>query len=128
MPAELIKSFIADAAIRSNRIVAFHPSRQAAIEAASAVAALIGVSTSVGAIAGGPVDVVQQGPTDVLAGGTLARGAFVTSDDQGRAVAIPARGAQAVTVAVIGQVMATAVEGDIVPIMVAPSLVYVPAS
>lgn len=128
MPAEYIKSFVADAAIRGNRIVAFHASKQAAIEGASNTAVLIGVSTSTGAPAGGVVDVVQAGPTEVVAGGNLSRGAYVTSDSQGRAVALPAPGAEAVTVSVIGQVQVPAVEGDIVLINVAPSLLYIAAS
>lgn len=128
MSRELIKSFVADAAIRGNRIVAFHATKQAAIEGASNVAALIGVSTSTGAGAGGVVDAVQQGEAEVEAGGNLVRGNFVTSDGQGRAVALPAPSGAAVTVRVIGQVQASAVEGDIVPIVVSPGLVFIPAS
>ena len=128
MPAEYIKPFVAGAAIRGNRIVAFHSSKQTAIEGASNSAALIGVSTSTGAAPGGVVDVVQAGPAEVVAGGILARGALVTSDDQGRAVALPAPGASAVTVKTIGQVQSAAVENDIVPINVVPGLVYIPAT
>ncbi|MFZ5739640.1 MAG: DUF2190 domain-containing protein [Pseudomonadota bacterium] len=128
MPAEYIKSFVADAAVRGYRIVAFHASKQAAIEGASNTAVLIGVSTSTGASARGPLDVVQVGPAEVVVGGNLSRGAFVTSDSQGRAVALPAPGAEAVTVSVIGQVQVAAVEGDIAPINVAPFLLYIPAS
>lgn len=128
MPAEYIKTFVADAAVRGNRIIAFHASKQAAIEGASNTAVLIGVSTSTGASAGREVDIVQAGPAEVVAGGNLIRGAQVTSDDQGRAVALPAPGAVAVTVKTIGQVQAAAVEGDIVSINVVPGLVYIPAS
>ena len=128
MSADLIKSFIADAAIRGFRIVAFHASKHAVIEGASNTSALIGVSTSTGGKAGSVVDVVQSGLGEVVLGGNVARGALVTSDDQGRAVALPAPAAAAKTVRTIGAVQASGVEGDIVPILLAPSAVYVPAS
>ncbi|MBB5046785.1 hypothetical protein HNR60_001533 [Rhodopseudomonas rhenobacensis] len=128
MSCELIKGFVADAAIRGNRIVAFHATKQAVIEGASNVAPLTGVSTSTGAKAGGVVDAVQLGLTEVVAGGVLARGAQVTSDVEGRAVALPAPAAAAVTVRTIGQVQAAAVEGDIVPIVVSAGSVFIPAS
>ncbi|MBK5957399.1 hypothetical protein CCR97_04140 [Rhodoplanes elegans] len=128
MTEPLIKSFTADAAIRGNRLVAFHASKHAAIEAASNTAVGLGVSTSTGAKAAGQVDVIQLGLAEVVAGGNLTRGARVTSDDQGRAVVVPAPAVAAATVTVFGIVQAAAVEGDIVPILVAPSAVYVPAS
>lgn len=128
MTEPLIRSFVADADIRGNRIAAFHASKQAAIEAASNVAVVLGVTTSPGAKAAGIVDVIQLGRAEVVAGGNLSRGARVTSDAEGRAVAIPAPGAAAVTVTVVGVVQTPAAEGDIVEIVVAPSAVYVPAS
>ncbi|NEW96924.1 DUF2190 domain-containing protein [Rhodopseudomonas sp. BR0G17] len=128
MSAELIKSFVADAAIRGYRICAFHASKQAAIEGASNTAALIGVSTSTGAKAAGVVDIIQSGLGEVTLGGNVGRGALVTSDDQGRAVVVPAPAVAAKTVRTIGQVQASGVEGDIVPIVLAPGAVYVPAS
>lgn len=123
-----IKALTADAAIRGNRIVAFHASKQAAIEGASNTAALIGIATLPGAAVGGVVDVVQHGPAEVVLGGNLDRGALVTSDDQGRAVALPAPAAAAKTVRTIGQIQLSGVEGDIVPIIVSAGAVYVPAS
>jgi hypothetical protein len=128
MSEPLIKSFVADAAIRGNRIVAFHATKQAGVEAAAATAVMLGVSSAPGAKAGGVVDVTQLGLAEVVAGGNLARGARVTSDAEGRAVAVPAPAAQAVTVSVVGNVQAAAAEGDVVEIVVAPSAVYVPAS
>ncbi|PZA12460.1 DUF2190 domain-containing protein [Rhodopseudomonas palustris] len=128
MSRELIKSFVADAAIRGYRIAAFHATKQAVVEAASNVAAVIGISTSTGAKAGGVVDVVQQGLAEVVAGGVLARGAEVTSDAEGRAVALPAPSGTAKTVRTIGQVQAAAVEGDVVPIVVSAGSVFIPAS
>jgi hypothetical protein len=128
MAEPLIRSFLANADIRGHRIVAFHATKQAATEAASNTAALLGVSTSPGASAGAMVDVVPLGLSEVVAGGNLVRGARVTSDAEGRAVAVPAPGAQAVTVSVVGIVQAAAAEGDIVEIVVAPSAIYVPAS
>lgn len=128
MAEPLIRSFVANADIRGNRIAAFHATKQAAVEASANTAALLGVSTSPGASAGAMVDVVQLGLAEVVAGGNLARGVRVTSDAEGRAVAVPAPGAQAATVSVVGTVQAAAAEGDIVEIVVAPSAVYVPAS
>lgn len=128
MSEPLIRSFVTAAAVRGNRIVAFHASQQAAIEAPSNVASMLGVSTSPGAPSGGIADVVQLGRAEVVAGGNLARGARVTSDAEGRAVVVPVPGAAAVTVSVIGIVQAPAAEGDIVEIVVAPSAVYVPAA
>ncbi|KPF98814.1 hypothetical protein IP86_10830 [Rhodopseudomonas sp. AAP120] len=123
-----IKAHTADAAIRGNRIVAFHASKQAAIEGASNTAALIGVSTLPGAPKDGVVDVVQSGPAEVVLGGNVDRGAQVTSDDQGRAVALPAPAVAAKTVRTIGQVQTSGVEGDIVPIIVSAGALYIPAS
>lgn len=123
-----IKAHTAAAAIRGNRIVAFHASKQAAIEGASNTAALIGVATLPGAADGGVVDVVQHGLTEVVLGGNVDRGALVTSDDQGRAVALPAPAVAAKTVRTIGQIQLSGVEGDIVPIIVSAGAVYVPAS
>ena len=128
MTEPLIKSFVADAAIRGNRIVTFHATKQAAIEAASNAAPILGVSTSPGAKAAGMVDVVQLGLAEVVLGGAVDRGSQVTSDAEGRAVALPAPAATAKTVRTVGQVQASGVEGDIVPIVVAAGAVYVPAS
>lgn len=78
----------------------------------------IGVADSMGAAAGGMLDVVQAGWGEVRAGGPVAFGDPLTSDAQGRAIkAVPAAG---VVVRTIGFAMADADANDIIAVHVVP--------
>lgn len=80
---------------------------------------LVGVFQHTTLAAGEEVRLMLGGVSRVKLGGTVARGALVTSDANGKAVAI---GAVAGTnYAVIGRAMASGVADDIVPVLLAPS-------
>ena len=64
---------LAPASLKSNR-------RQAATEP------LIGVTTQIGSESNGRVDVIFSGITEVIAGGTIAKGAVLTSDGSGNVI------------------------------------------
>lgn len=114
----LVSNYTAGGTVRARRIVVFDTTDGVVVEAGSATASSIGVSTEVEALAGEPCDVIRFGAADVVFGGTVVRGALVTSDAQGRAVtASPAAG---VNNRVIGIADVSAVVGDIGPILVSP--------
>lgn len=77
---------------------------------------LIGVFQHKTTAAGEEVRVMLSGITNVVLGGTVARGAFVTSDANGKAVAIGAVGGTNYNV--IGKVLASGVANDIVPMLI----------
>lgn len=120
MTPVLTKSLRAPAAIAGNVIVAAS-SGQAATTASSATSPSIGVSDSMGAGAGGIVDIVQVGWGEVRAGGNIVFGDPLTADAQGRAVkAVAAAGT---VVRIVGFAMSDAALGDIIPINVVPSVI-----
>lgn len=80
---------------------------------------LVGVFQHTTTAAGQEVRVMLSGISRVKLGGTVTRGGLLTSDANGKAVAI---GAVAGTnYAVIGRAMASGVADDIIPILIAPS-------
>jgi hypothetical protein len=122
---QLIKPLKATAAISNNLIVKFGAANDTVSQAAAASDLLIGVTTEVGITAaeitaGTYTDVVLEGITEVLAGGTIARGAKITSDANGKAIAAaPAAGTNA---QVIGIALNSAVSGDIFPMLISHSV------
>ena len=114
----LNKGGTAEAAIAAYRIVKPGTADGNYLQAAAATDALNGVCESVGPAVGERLDVIKVGIADVEFGGTVARGAPVTSDANGKAVlAAPAAGSN---VRVIGFAEVSAVAGDIAPILVSP--------
>lgn len=112
------KNYTAEAAIAPYRIVKPGAADGGVLQAAAAGDSLMGVCESVGPAAGERCDIVKVGLADVEFGGTVARGAPVTSDANGKAVAAaPAAGAN---VRVIGFAEVSAVAGDIAAILVSP--------
>lgn len=107
----LIKTFVAGAAVTKHRIVKFGSSDDAVIQGAAATDALIGVSTEVDSASGERVDVIMNGVANVEFGGTITRGAPVTSDANGKAVA--AAPASGVNNRIIGFAGVSGVSGDI---------------
>lgn len=121
----LIKSFVAAAAITGMRIV---KAGSGAVATATAVTdKLLGVSERMGAAEGGMCDVVQSGWAPVAYGGNVAFGDFLTTDDEGRAVAVPALAAGD-TVQVVGKAMVAGAEGDIGNVLVSPFVLIAPAA
>lgn len=116
MPAnKLIKTYTAGAAIPAKTLVKFSADRTV-VPAAAATDAIIGVSTEVAAASGDPVDIIREGLAEVIANGAITRGAYVTSDAGGLAVAAaPGTGTTAQT---IGICEVTAAAGDMIDIMV----------
>ncbi|ALL14268.1 capsid cement protein [Caulobacter henricii] len=112
MQPGLTKTFIAAAAITKRRIVKFDAVDGQVLTAAAANDSLLGVSDmSADVTSGSRVEVRLNGVAEVEAGGTIARGAPVTSDATGRAVAAaPAAG---VNNRIIGIAMASYVVGDV---------------
>jgi hypothetical protein len=112
----LQKTLIAGGAVAKNRIVKFGSSDTAAVQAAAATDLLVGVSDNLGADAGEPFDVIVDGIALVEYGGNVTRGALLTADSDGKAVA--AAPAAAATARVIGVAMVSGVAGDIGSVLV----------
>ena len=81
-----IKSYRADAAVGKHRIVKAGAADGSIAQAAAATDALMGVADSLGGTTGQIMDVVAGGYATVVYGGTVTRGAALTSDASGRAI------------------------------------------
>lgn len=115
----LARAMVAGAAIAANRIVKFDAIDGQVLQAAAAADLSVGVveGPTVGVASGERCDVVLSGVAEVTLGGTVARGALVTSDATGRAVTA------ASTNRAIGMAMVSGVIGDVVEVRIAPSVV-----
>ncbi len=115
----LVKNFNAEAAVPERRIVKFGAANRDILIAAAVGDFLIGVCVQPGgALLGERVDVQMSGIAEVEFGGTVARGAQVTTDATGLAVlAAPATG---VNNRVIGFAMETYASGDHGLVFLAP--------
>ncbi|CAD5107230.1 capsid cement protein [Zestomonas carbonaria] len=115
----------AGGAIASRRILVHGSSDGAAVQATGGTALLIGVSTDIPTDNGQPVDVIRTGLAPVEYGGTIARGAPLTADSQGRAVAatLPV----VANTYIIGFAEVEGSEGDIGSAFIAPAVLAVPA-
>lgn len=116
----LIKSYVAGAAVRARRFAVFGGADTDMIEATGAAGLIVGVFEKVDASQGDLADVVHSGITELVLGGNVTRGAALTSDANGAAVAAaPAAGANA---RVGAFALASGVAGDIIPALVQPCL------
>jgi hypothetical protein len=114
-----VRSFVAEAAINANRIVTFGASDDNVVQASAVTSQMIGVVEGVAPALGERCDVVMTGIADVQIGGTVTRGAYLTSNATGQGVAAaPAAGTNN---NVIGMALQSGVSGDIIPVLVAPS-------
>ena len=115
-----VKTFIAAAALSHRMIVVFTGNDGEVNAAASATGKIAGiVDQPGGAKTGERVDVVLFGPAEVVAGGTIAAGDFITADANGKAIAAaPATGVNNV---VAGRTLTKAVEDDIVKAFINPA-------
>ncbi|MBI5885304.1 MAG: DUF2190 family protein [Deltaproteobacteria bacterium] len=83
-------------------------------QATASTEELVGVFQHTTTAVGEEVRVMLDGISRVVLGGTVARGNYLTSDANGKAVtAAPAAGVNA---CVIGQALASGVAGDIIPV------------
>jgi hypothetical protein len=107
----LTTAFLATAAILGNRIVKYGANDGEAVQATANNEAFAGISDRVGADVGDTIDVKQAGFSPVEYGGAVTRGAYLTSDAQGRAIAAaPGAGAN---MDVVGRATVSGVLGDI---------------
>jgi len=115
----LTKSFQAEGTINPFRIVKVGAADYGALQAAAVSDKFLGISTEVDTASGERLDVVHERIADLKLGGTVARGDFLTTDASGQGVtAAPAGGTNN---QVIGRALTSGVNGDIIPVMVAPS-------
>lgn len=120
-----ISNYVAGGAVAARRIVKFGSADTSIVQGAAATDLLVGVSTDLPSASGGRVDVIHSGEAEVTFGGSITRGAKVTSDANGKAVAAaPAAGAKAQT---IGIALVSGADGDIGRIRVIPGQVTEPA-
>lgn len=107
----LIKTLLAGAAIEPRRIVKFGADDAHAIQSAAITDGHIGVTELGAEAAEDVVTFATEGLAIVEYGGTVTRGALLTSDSVGRAIAAaPAAGANA---RIIGVAMISGVLGDL---------------
>jgi len=104
---DLIKSYIAEAAITPYRIVKFGSADSNVVPASASADALLGICGQVGGDLGKRVDIVLDDIAEVEFGGSITRGDWLTSDANGKAIPAAA-GAN-----VIGRAMVSGVVGDI---------------
>lgn len=110
----------AGAAVDEFRAVKIGAADSTVIEAVDAAAAIVGVS-EFAAEAGAEVTVQVNGVARVKAGGVIARGSFVTATTDGVVVAAaPATGANA---HVLGIALATAADGDEIPVLLSQGVI-----
>lgn len=119
----LINAFEAEAAIGAYHIVKPGTSYGQAILAAANSDTLIGVKDALAADLGDNCDIVMQGIGEVILGGTVARGEFVTADASGHGVKLTDAMLESGACNSIGICMKAGVSGDIVPIFILPQKV-----
>lgn len=119
--ATLIKNFKAEAAIPKYRIVKHGAADDQVLLGAAATDAIFGITTDIDAAINERCDVILDGQADVEYGGTITRGALLTSDASGRAVAAaPAAGSNN---RIVGIAMVSGVLGDIGSVSLSPGSV-----
>ena len=106
----------AGGAVASHRIVKYGDADGKVVQSAAAEDAHVGVSGRASTASGGRVEIARAGIADVQYGGNVARGALLTADADGKAVAA-ADGNR-----VIGIAEVSGVAGDIGQVLLAPGL------
>ena len=113
----LIENFDAEAAVAPYRVVTPGTADHAVVQGSAATDVLIGVTDRLGADAAGDrIDVITAGVAMVEYGGTITRGARLTSDANGAVVAATT-GQQSIGIARV-----SGVSGDIGSVQIAPCL------
>jgi hypothetical protein len=106
-------NFVAGGAIGANRIVKFGSGDTTVLQATAATESLLGVTTEIAALITERCDVILSGVAEVEYGGVVTRGARLTADADGKAVAASAGNR------VIGIAMVSGVSGDIGSVLLA---------
>ncbi|MFT4162851.1 hypothetical protein [Shinella sp.] len=120
----LIKSFRAGAAAIAGYLIVKSVGGHAELATAS-TDPLIGAAGSLGAPAGGMVDVTEAGWSEVRAGGNISDGDPLTANNLGKAIkAVPVAGS---VVRIIGFARSDASDDDVIPYLVAPGVIATPA-
>lgn len=115
---ETVRNYTSGAAIAARRIVKFDSTDGVVIQAAAATDAMVGVSDLGCTASGDRLDIIRSGLVPVEYGGTITRGALLTADSNGKAVAAaPSAGAN---VRVIGIAEVSGVSGDVGLVMLEP--------
>ncbi len=133
----LVKTFLADGAIAARRIVKAGSAAGEVAQATAVTEALIGVCVQPGGAAdGGRCDICLSGVAEVDYGGNVAVGDFLTSDADGKAVAVTrhthtentagsytqnAATAAAAARRSIGMAMVAGVSGDVGSVLLIPT-------
>jgi hypothetical protein len=116
---DLAKTYNAEANIPPYTIVKFGANDFGVAPAAASTDQMVGVSTALNVLSGNPVDVYHEDIAYVKLGGTVARGAYVTSDVNGNGVAAaPGAGVNA---NVIGIARQSGVIGDVIEVLISVS-------
>lgn len=125
MTTPLIKSYRSAAEVAGRRIVAFTGTGSDVAAATSGTAQTFGVSTPLGAGAGGMLDVVLSGIGEVQLGGAVDAGDPLTADADGKGVvAGPVAGS---VIRYVAFALSDGVENDIIPVLVVPGIINTPA-
>lgn len=114
----LTKNYIAEGVVNGGRIVKAGSADGKAAQAAAVSDKVIGVSDyAVGPFADGErMDVYHEGIADLVLGGNVAYGDFLTSNASGQGVAAaPAAGTNN---QIIGKALASGVSGDVIPVLI----------
>jgi hypothetical protein len=112
----LTKSFKAGGTIAARTLVKFGADDQTVVAAAAVGDLILGVTTDLPVVAGETVDVILVGIGEAIAGGTITRGALLTSNATGQVVAAaPAAGANN---RIAGVAIASAAANDIIAVLI----------
>jgi hypothetical protein len=116
----LIRNFLAEAAVNAFRIVKAGAADGQVLQAAAVGDKSIGVSTDIAAAINERCDVIMDGIADVTYGGAVTRGDLLTSDANGKAVtAAPGAGTNN---RIIGIAVVSGVLDDVGQVNIAPSM------
>lgn len=124
MQSARARNYTAGGAIPARSLVKLSADRTVVV-ATAATDDIIGVSADLDAVQGGRVDVYRAGMVAAIAGGNIARGQPVTSNNAGRAVAAaPAAGTRA---RFVGIAEVSAVAGDMFDVEIGVGFITTPA-
>ena len=116
----LTKAFVAEGPIVPFSIVRAGSADLGVLQASSVTDPIIGISTELDSTISERVDVVSQGIADLRLGGSVTRGALVTTNASGLGVA--ANPAAGVNNRIVGVALTSGVSGDIISVSVSLSM------
>ncbi len=115
----LCKAYTATTAVPKRTLVKFGAADNTVVPAAAATDLIIGVSGDDAAAIGERCDVFMVGNiAEVVAGGTIVRGALITADSAGAGISTTTAGNRYVGIAEV-----SGAAGDFVSVIVAPGLI-----